>query len=437
MPATRRPGRCRSAAFPLDGMALVPPGLARDWPQSPNARRAALRNTGEGHAPGASRLGSGRRRTWRPTLFLARRPKPPGIRGCCVYTPIGRCCQDRPPTRARRRCEEVLTPSRSGLEKNAGRPKKDKRSAVALQHAIDHLALPLARAAAAFHARRGWRHYGCASAADTGAECFQRSGRWLSDMASLGRSVARFPALGRAVAGDDGRAAGAAGKGGAVAPAGAGGVRGGVSGVRVGAAGGAGAGAGGRRGGAGGGLGAGGDVDELQAAARRGGDSERFPSPPGRVPGLPPDDGEWQASLRREPGRTRARVWELGEAALREGVADDVLRLWLTAEEEAALRGGDGSGAAVAAASGEGVGLGAGGGGRGGAGIGGAAAVAAGGGNVFQAPSGGALLGGAAQAPGRPPHGTTRRGCRGVRRTGSTAATGGGAWLRAARRGGV
>lgn len=78
------------------------------------------------------------------------------------------------------------------------------RIAVALQHAVDRLALPIGRTARGFVDGRGWQDAGFARLEDFAVEAFQRSARWLRDMASLDRSVRRFPDLRRALTGDDG-----------------------------------------------------------------------------------------------------------------------------------------------------------------------------------------------------------------------------------------
>src|SRR5207344_975513 len=46
----------------------------------------------------------------------------------------------------------------------------------------------------------------------------------------------------------------------------------------------------------------------------------------------PPNDAEWQPSLRRYPGMSRERVRDLAERALASSIEDDVLRLTLPEE---------------------------------------------------------------------------------------------------------
>jgi len=78
------------------------------------------------------------------------------------------------------------------------------RLACRLKAALDRIAVPLARAARVFVSRKKWHAFGYARADDFGRECFQRSGRWLRDFASLGNSLAKFPQLENALIGRDG-----------------------------------------------------------------------------------------------------------------------------------------------------------------------------------------------------------------------------------------
>ncbi len=78
------------------------------------------------------------------------------------------------------------------------------RLALALCAASDRLALPLARAAAAFAAFEGWRTLGDARLEDYARETLGRSGRWLRDHARLAAAIARVPRLGDALVGADG-----------------------------------------------------------------------------------------------------------------------------------------------------------------------------------------------------------------------------------------
>lgn len=78
------------------------------------------------------------------------------------------------------------------------------RLALALCAAADRLALPLARAAAAFAALEGWRPLGDVRLDDYARESLGRSGRWLREHARLAAAVARVPRLGEALVGADG-----------------------------------------------------------------------------------------------------------------------------------------------------------------------------------------------------------------------------------------
>jgi len=76
--------------------------------------------------------------------------------------------------------------------------------ALALRAAMDRIALPLARSAAAFVRLQAWSDFGFARIEDHARERFGRSGRWLRDLAALGEASERLPALGPALTGDDG-----------------------------------------------------------------------------------------------------------------------------------------------------------------------------------------------------------------------------------------
>ncbi len=78
--------------------------------------------------------------------------------------------------------------------------------ACALAAAAERLALPTARAAAAFEAAKGWRAFGDARLDDHAREHFARSGRWVLEQARLHAAVTRWPLLARALTGDDGGA---------------------------------------------------------------------------------------------------------------------------------------------------------------------------------------------------------------------------------------
>jgi hypothetical protein len=76
--------------------------------------------------------------------------------------------------------------------------------AVQLRRALDRVALPLARAASAFVVHRGWVPFGHARLEDHSRERFDRSSRWVRDLAALGSVLATMPALGEALVGSDG-----------------------------------------------------------------------------------------------------------------------------------------------------------------------------------------------------------------------------------------
>jgi len=78
------------------------------------------------------------------------------------------------------------------------------RRALALRAARERVILPLARAAATFVGRRAWTPLGFARLEDFGRERFRRSGRWLSDLAALGRALPHLRGLKAALTGDDG-----------------------------------------------------------------------------------------------------------------------------------------------------------------------------------------------------------------------------------------
>jgi hypothetical protein len=76
--------------------------------------------------------------------------------------------------------------------------------AIQLRRALDRVALPLARAASAFVVHRGWVPFGHARLEDHSRERFDRSSRWVRDLAALGSALATMPALGEALVGSDG-----------------------------------------------------------------------------------------------------------------------------------------------------------------------------------------------------------------------------------------
>jgi hypothetical protein len=78
------------------------------------------------------------------------------------------------------------------------------RMAMAVRAALERIALPLCRAAAAFVRRRAWRTHGFARLEDHARERFGRSGRWVRDLAALGEALQSMPRLAAALTGDDG-----------------------------------------------------------------------------------------------------------------------------------------------------------------------------------------------------------------------------------------
>ena len=76
--------------------------------------------------------------------------------------------------------------------------------AISLRAALDRIAIPLARAAAAFVQRGAWSVFGFARLEDHARERFGRSGRWVKDCASLGGALDALPRLSDALTGDDG-----------------------------------------------------------------------------------------------------------------------------------------------------------------------------------------------------------------------------------------
>jgi len=76
--------------------------------------------------------------------------------------------------------------------------------AVQLRRALDRVALPLALAASAFVVNRGWVPFGYARLEDHSRERFDRSSRWVRDLAVLGGALATMPEIGEALVGSDG-----------------------------------------------------------------------------------------------------------------------------------------------------------------------------------------------------------------------------------------
>ena len=92
---------------------------------------------------------------------------------------------------------------RAGVEAEAGILRSD-ALALSIKAARDRAVLPLARAAVAFIDAGTWKEYGYARIEDHARERFGRSGRWLRDLAALGRAIDSLPGLGAALTGEDG-----------------------------------------------------------------------------------------------------------------------------------------------------------------------------------------------------------------------------------------
>jgi hypothetical protein len=73
-----------------------------------------------------------------------------------------------------------------------------------LRAALDRLSLPLVALAVEFCERSGWSAFGHARLEDYARERLGRSGRWLRDLAALGRSACTLPGLAEALTGEDG-----------------------------------------------------------------------------------------------------------------------------------------------------------------------------------------------------------------------------------------
>ncbi|TDI47393.1 MAG: HNH endonuclease [Acidobacteria bacterium] len=73
-----------------------------------------------------------------------------------------------------------------------------------LHMALLLLSLPLASAAHAFHRCRGWKEFGYARLSDHARERFDRSARWVRDLAALSGAMERLPGLASALTGADG-----------------------------------------------------------------------------------------------------------------------------------------------------------------------------------------------------------------------------------------
>jgi hypothetical protein len=73
-----------------------------------------------------------------------------------------------------------------------------------LRSALERITIPLAHAAAAFVREEAWVPFGFARLGDHARERFDRSGRWVRDLATLGKSLSSLPALAPALTGEDG-----------------------------------------------------------------------------------------------------------------------------------------------------------------------------------------------------------------------------------------
>src|SRR5262249_34957202 len=110
--------------------------------------------------------------------------------------PTGRSATDHVPSR-------LVSPDAGAAQADDAVRRSD-ALAVALRGALDRVTAPLARTAAAFGAERAWTTFGHAHVEDHARERFGRSGRWVNDLASLGRMFSAMPALEAAVTGADG-----------------------------------------------------------------------------------------------------------------------------------------------------------------------------------------------------------------------------------------
>jgi hypothetical protein len=78
------------------------------------------------------------------------------------------------------------------------------RLAVILRTSLDQITVSLARAAVEFTGREDWAKFGYARLEDHARERFKRSGRWVRDLAALGRGFDSLPGLEAAMSGSDG-----------------------------------------------------------------------------------------------------------------------------------------------------------------------------------------------------------------------------------------
>ncbi|MCU0254484.1 MAG: hypothetical protein MUE47_08085, partial [Acidobacteria bacterium] len=148
-------------------------------------------------------LGS-RRTAWhapwpRPSVQASRDPAAPAVA-------VRESEPQQRPARDQRSSTADLPPGATPFPAPSARLLRLDRLALELRVAHDQLARPMARAAAAFVAARGWRACGAARLEDHARERFGRSGRWVRQFAQLGHALERFPALARALTGDDGGA---------------------------------------------------------------------------------------------------------------------------------------------------------------------------------------------------------------------------------------
>ena len=92
----------------------------------------------------------------------------------------------------------------SATDGGAGRDLEIDLLALSVKAALERVALPLGKAARALFEARVWTTFGYARVEDYTRERLGRTGRWLRDQVSLGRSLDSFPALADALRGADG-----------------------------------------------------------------------------------------------------------------------------------------------------------------------------------------------------------------------------------------
>ncbi len=131
-------------------------------------------------------------------------PKPRASRSLLYGAPAPHAA---PPARLLLRCAESA-PERQP-QGSAPKPRTEEAAlrsdalAVSLRGALDLTTAPLARSAAAFVDSEGWTAFGYARLEDHARERFGRSGRWLRDLAALGRMFSTLPGLEEALCGMD------------------------------------------------------------------------------------------------------------------------------------------------------------------------------------------------------------------------------------------